>query len=123
MSTIFDIRKLRLPSVSRARLIVGSLILVVAIAAGVVGWRLYDKLTNTTVIAYFQAALALYPGDQVQIMGVRVGAIDKIEPAGDKMKITFHYANRYKVPVIASASILNPTLVASRFIQLDPPYR
>jgi phospholipid/cholesterol/gamma-HCH transport system substrate-binding protein len=122
MSTIFDIRNLRLPSVSRARLIVGSLVLVVAVAAGVVGWRLYEKLTNTTVVAYFQAALALYPGDQVQIMGVRVGAIDKIEPAGDKMKITFHYANRYKVPENASASILNPSLVASRTIQLSPPY-
>ena len=52
-----------------------------------------------------------------------LGAIDKIEPSGDKMKVTFHYANKYKVPANALASILNPTLVASQFIQLDPPYR
>ena len=26
-------------------------------------------------------------------MGAPVGSIDKIEPAGDKMKVTFHYAN------------------------------
>lgn len=38
-------------------------------------------------------------------MGVRVGSIDKIEPAGDKMKITFHYANKYQVPADATASI------------------
>jgi phospholipid/cholesterol/gamma-HCH transport system substrate-binding protein len=55
-------------------------------------------------------------------MGVRVGSIDKIEPAGDKMKITFHYANKYQVPADATASILNPSLVASRTIQLSPPY-
>ena len=55
-------------------------------------------------------------------MGVRVGSIDKIEPAGDKMKVTFHYANKYKVPANATASILNPSLVASRTIQLSPPY-
>ena len=55
-------------------------------------------------------------------MGVRVGSIDTIEPAGDKMKITFHYAKKYKVPGNATASILNPSLVASRTIQLSPPY-
>ncbi len=48
--------------------------------------------------------------------------IDKIEPAGDKMKVTFHYENKYKVPADATASILNPSLVASRTIQLSPPY-
>ena len=55
-------------------------------------------------------------------MGVPVGAIDSIEPAGDKMKVTFHYDNKYKVPANATASILNPSLVASRDIQLSPPY-
>ena len=39
------------------------------------------------------------------------------------MKVTFHYANKYKVPANASAVILNPTLVASRSIQLEPPYK
>lgn len=56
-------------------------------------------------------------------MGLRVGAIDKIEPSGDKMKVTFHYQNKYRVPANASAVILNPTLVASRAIQLEPPYK
>ena len=56
-------------------------------------------------------------------MGIRVGSIDKIEPTGDQMKVTFHYRNKYKVPADASAVVLNPTLVASRSIQLDPPYK
>ena len=38
------------------------------------------------------------------------------------MKVTFHYENKYKVPANATASILNPSLVASRNIQLSPPY-
>src|SRR6202048_1235912 len=81
------------------------------------------KLTTTTRVAYFPDTLALYPGDKVQIMGVKVGAIDAIEPAGDKMRVTFHYDNKYKVPANASAVILNPTLVASRAIQLEPVYK
>ncbi|HXB88929.1 virulence factor Mce family protein [Mycobacterium sp.] len=123
MSTIFDIRNLRLPRVSRASIIIGALAVALALVAALVGIQLYKKLTNNSVVAYFPEANALYSGDDVRIMGVPVGAIDKIEPAGDKMKVTFHYSNKYKVPANASASILNPTLVASRFIQLDPPYK
>jgi phospholipid/cholesterol/gamma-HCH transport system substrate-binding protein len=122
MSTIFDIRSLRLPNISVRVLVVGALVAVFVFIAAVAGVQLYRKLTTTTVVAYFSETLALYPGDRVQIMGVRVGSIDRIEPAGDKMRVTFHYNNKYKVPAKATASILNPSLVASRTIQLSPPY-
>src|SRR5271170_1022706 len=123
MSTIFDIRKLSLPRLSRATLIIGSLVLAGALIAALVGAQLYKKLTNNSVVAYFPETNALYAGDKVVIMGIRVGAIDNIEPVGDKMKVTFHYSNKYKVPANAQAVILNPTLVASRSIQLEPPYK
>src|SRR6201997_4730231 len=104
-------------------MIIGSVVIVLALVVGYFGYQLFQTLTNNTVVAYFPEANALYPGDKVQIMGLPVGAIDKIEPAGDKMKVTFHYENKYKVPANASAVILNPTLVASRAIQLEPVYK
>ena len=55
-------------------------------------------------------------------MGVAAGSVDMVEPAGDRMKVTFHYQSKYKVPANASAIIVNPSLVASRNIQLEPPY-
>ena len=122
MSTIFDIHNLRLPKLSRRAMLIGALVAVLTMVAVVVGVQLYRKLTSTTVVAFFPETLALYPGDKVQIMGVRVGSIDKIEPAGDRMRVTLHYSNKYKVPANATASILNPSLVASRTIQLSPPY-
>ena len=123
MSTISYIRNLRTPRLSRASVIIGALVVALALVVGYVGRQLYDKLTNNSVVAYFPATNALYAGDKVQIMGLRVGAIDKIEPAGDKMKVTFHYENKYRIPANASAVILNPTLVASRAIQLEPAYK
>ncbi|WP_193045131.1 virulence factor Mce family protein [Mycolicibacterium baixiangningiae] len=122
MSTIFNVRNMKMPTLTRASVIIGTLVVVLALVAAFVGWQLYKKLTTNTVVAYFSDTLALYPGDKVQIMGVRVGSIDKIEPAGDKMKVTFSYETKYKVPANATASILNPSLVASRTIQLAPPY-
>src|SRR5271167_1727835 len=121
MSTILNIRNLKLPGVSRTALVVGAVV-VLAIVGGLIGWNVYQKLTTNTVVAYFPDTLALYAGDRVQIMGVKVGSIDAIEPAGDKMKVTFHYDSKFKVPANATASILNPSLVASRDIQLSPPY-
>jgi phospholipid/cholesterol/gamma-HCH transport system substrate-binding protein len=123
MATIFNVRNLKMPSgVSRSAVVIGAVVVVLALVAGIVGWQLYKKLTTTTVTAYFTDTLALYPGDKVQIMGVRVGTIDSIDPAGDKMKVTFHFDSKYQVPANATASILNPSLVASRTIQLAPPY-
>lgn len=105
------------------RRVITTLAITAALVAGYLGWQLYQKMSNNTVVAYLPSAIALYSGDKVQIMGVRVGSIDSIEPAGDKMKVTFHYATKYKVPANASAVIVNPTLVASRSIQLEPPYK
>src|SRR6476469_2268282 len=122
MSTIFNVRNLKLPALSKTSVIVGTVIVIVALIAAFVGWHLFKKLTTNTVVAEFPQTLALYPGDKVQIMGVRVGQIDTIEPAGDKTRVTFHYDSKYKVPANATASILNPSLVASRNIQLSPPY-
>ncbi|WP_197383288.1 virulence factor Mce family protein [Mycolicibacterium mengxianglii] len=122
MSTIFNVRNMKIPRVSRITVIIGALLLVLGLVGAVAGWQLYKKLTYNTVVAYFPEALALYPGDKVQIMGVKVGTIDSIDPAGDRMKVTFSYENKYKVPADVTASILNPSLVASRTIQLAPAY-
>ncbi|MGH3555928.1 MAG: MCE family protein [Mycobacterium sp.] len=120
MSTNLDVSRqegLRLKPVAVAAL-VAALVLLGAVAAQ----HLYQKLTTITIVAYFAQAHALYPGDEVTIMGVAAGSVDKVEPAGDKMKVTFHYRNIYKVPDNANPVIVNPTLVASRTIQLEPPY-
>src|SRR4051812_906181 len=122
MSTIFNIRNMRLPALSRASVIIGTVVVILGLVAAGVAWQVYKKLTTNTVVAYFPQTLALYAGDKVQIMGVRVGSIDSIEPAGDKMKVTFTYSSKYKVPANVTASVLNPSLVASRTIQLAPPY-
>lgn len=112
----------RLGKLSRGSAIVGALIVILAVIAALVGWNLYEKATTKRVTAYFSNALALYPGDKVQIMGVPVGKVESIEPAGDQMKIVLSYASKYDVPANATASIINPTVVASRTVQLDPAY-
>lgn len=77
---------------------------------------------KTEVTAYFDNSNGIYPGDDVMILGVQVGTIDKIEPQPRRAKITFHVDDKYKVPAQANAVIISPTLVTARAIQLTPAY-
>ncbi len=79
-------------------------------------------IDRTNVVGYFDNSNGIFVGDDVRILGVPVGKIDKIEPQPDRVKITFWYDSKYKVPADAKAVILSPTLVTARAIQLTPAY-
>jgi len=61
-------------------------------------------------------------GDEVRIVGVPVGEIERIDPEPQRVKISFWLDDQHKVPADAKAVILSPTLVTSRAIQLTPAY-
>jgi phospholipid/cholesterol/gamma-HCH transport system substrate-binding protein len=97
--------------------------LVVLLVAGVVVlMRTTDTINRHNVVAYFENSNGIYVGDDVRILGVNVGKITAIEPQPDRVKISFWYEDKYKVPADANAAVLSPTLVTSRAIQLTPVY-
>ena len=74
------------------------------------------------VVAYFDNSNGLFNGDEVRILGVPVGRIERIEPQAEQVKITFWIDDKYQVPADATAAIISPQLVTSRAIQLTPAY-
>jgi phospholipid/cholesterol/gamma-HCH transport system substrate-binding protein len=79
-------------------------------------------VNRKNVVAYFANSNGIFVGDDVRILGVAVGRIAKIEPEPQRVKISFWYDSKYKVPADAKAAILSPALVTSRAIQLTPVY-
>jgi phospholipid/cholesterol/gamma-HCH transport system substrate-binding protein len=77
---------------------------------------------RTHVVAYFDNSNGIFTGDEVRILGVPVGKIDRIDPEPDQVKISLWVDDKYKVPVDAKAAILSPSLVTARAIQLTPAY-
>lgn len=75
-----------------------------------------------TVVGYFANSNGIFVGDEVRILGVPVGKIDRIEPQTKQVKITFSYDGKYRVPAEAKAVILSPAIVTARIIQLTPAY-
>lgn len=96
--------------------------LVLLLVGGVVAIRAVDGVKRTKVVGYFANSNGVFVGDEVRVLGIEVGSIDKIEPQGNRVKISFWYDSAYKVPANANAVILSPGLVSARAIQLTPVY-
>ena len=79
-------------------------------------------LRPKTITAYFTAATAVYPGDDVRVAGVKVGSIAAIEPAGTQAKMTLDVDRDVPIPADAKAVIVAQNLVAARYVQLAPAY-
>ena len=109
--------KLRNPRVALA--VVLSLTLIAGLVLAV---RFYSQASRTEVVGYFENSTALFPGDDVRILGVTVGRVEKVEAQPDGVKISFWFDRKYKVPAEAKAAILSPMLVTGRAIQLTPVY-
>ena len=92
------------------------------LAGGVVLLRSGGAMNRTNVVAYFDNSNGIFVGDDVRILGVNVGRIDKIEPEFDRVKISFWYDGTQKVPADVKAAILSPALVTGRALQLTPVY-
>jgi len=75
-----------------------------------------------TLVADFKVANSLYKGNEVRMMGVPIGRIESIEPAGDHVRVTLTYDSDVKVPADAKAVVVSPSIVGDRFVQLGPAY-
>ena len=73
----------------------------------------------TRLTIEFTRTVGLYTGSSVRMLGVSVGTIDKITPAGDRVKVDVTVDSGVRVPADATATIVPPSLVADRYIQVD----
>ncbi|WP_431233034.1 MCE family protein [Mycolicibacterium psychrotolerans] len=104
------------------RLALAAVLVLILVAGLVFAVRAYNQANETHVVGYFENSTALFPGDDVRILGVPVGRVEKVEPQPDGVKISFWFDRKYKVPADAKAAILSPMLVTGRAIQLTPVY-
>jgi virulence factor Mce-like protein len=99
-----------------------SLVGTLVVASLFVAVKLWRDVEKNTYTAYFTEANGLFVGDEIRILGVAVGVVDKIEPQPTSSRVTFSVDKQYSVPADARAAILSPSLVTPRAIQLVPAY-
>lgn len=97
------------------------LVLVVLLVAA--GFTLFgggepDKRLTT----FFPRTVSLYEGSDVRVLGVPVGRVESITPAGTQVKVVMTYDPEVDVPATAQAVIISPAIVGDRYVQLTPAY-
>ncbi|PRH75737.1 ABC transporter substrate-binding protein, partial [Streptomyces solincola] len=97
----------------------GLLLVAVAAASGVTA---LDRSGDTRVTALFARATGVYEGNDLRVLGVRVGTVEEIRPRGAQVEVVLRIEDDVALPADARAVIVAPSLVADRYVQLTPAY-
>jgi phospholipid/cholesterol/gamma-HCH transport system substrate-binding protein len=85
-------------------------------------WWVFLRPAPTRVAAYFTAAVGVYEGSDVRVLGVRVGRVAGVRPEGGSVRVDLELDHGVEVPADARAVVVSPNIVADRYVQLTPAY-
>ncbi len=101
--------------------VVGGLLLV-AVMGGAFWWYVSGRGDQTHFKAMFTESVGVYPGSDVDILGVAVGTVDDVIPRGTEVEVDMHLNHGVSVAADTRAVIISPSLVSDRYVQLTGVY-
>lgn len=104
---------------SRRLRLVAAFLLVLGLTGCVPSNPLDEKITVT---AYFPDSAGLFVGNDVGILGVPVGEITDIEPAGVEVRVTMSVDADRAIPADAGAAVVARSVATDRYVELTPVY-
>ena len=108
-------------TVSRTSITIAVVVAVFAAGLGLVISSLGGPATRP-ISARFTEAPGLYHGNNVDILGIKVGTVTAIRPGPGYVTVDMQVDRSVKLPADASAVLMAPMVVSDRFIQLGPAY-
>lgn len=85
------------------RMLAVACVLALAATAGV--WWLFSG-SERRITAYFDAAVGVYPGGDVRILGVAVGTVDEVRPNGKTVRVDMSLDRDVDVPAEDRKSVV-----------------
>lgn len=76
----------------------------------------------TRITAEFKDSAGLFVGNDVGVLGVPVGKITSIEPAGQVVKVKLEVDADVSIPASAGAAVVARSVATDRYIELTPVY-
>lgn len=98
-----------------------ALVLLVAVG-GLAGRSALQEHRSTRVVVELSSAVGLYPGSDVQVLGVSVGHVVELEPQSDRVRVTLRLDPGRQVAADTAAVLVAPTVVSDRYVQLTEPW-
>ena len=76
----------------------------------------------TTVTARFADSAGLFEGNDVGVLGVRVGEVTSITPRGDHVDVALRIDPGVKIPADAGAVVVSRSVATDRYVEMTPVY-
>lgn len=92
------------------------------LVAGAFGVRSLLRTEPVRFTAMFESTVGLYPGSDVQVLGVPVGRVTEVSAEGEAVRVTMELDPDQAVAADTKAVIVAPTMVSDRFVQLSEPW-
>ncbi|AHH18072.1 Mce family protein MceD [Nocardia nova SH22a] len=112
----------RTAATARRRWTIRVLAALIVVALAATGYHFVQQARFTTVTAHFTATNGLYPGDEVRVVGVKVGTVASIDNEGTTLKVRMRIPRSLRLPADVKAVVMAQSLVAARFVQLTPAW-
>jgi phospholipid/cholesterol/gamma-HCH transport system substrate-binding protein len=77
---------------------------------------------STKITADFENIAGMYEGNEIMVLGLAVGTVDKIVPKGTYVEVHMTIDAGVKIPKDAIAAIISPSIVTDRHIEVSPPF-
>lgn len=107
-------------STSRRRLVIGLVAALLVAAAW--GTSALVRTEPVRFTAMFDSTVGLYPGSEVQMLGVPVGTVTAVEPIGAEVRVSMELDPDQPASADTAAVVIAPTMVSDRFVQLTSPW-
>jgi virulence factor Mce-like protein len=106
---------------TRARRRLGRVV-AIAVVLGVVTagalWWVFGGDDHKRITAYFSRAVGVYAGSDVQVLGVKVGAVESVTPRGNRVEVVFTLDREVGIAPDTGAVVIAPSVVSDRYVQL-----
>jgi phospholipid/cholesterol/gamma-HCH transport system substrate-binding protein len=107
------------PVAKALRFTVAGAVLVAAVVAGV---EVTKGTPTYPVNVVYSSAPGLFTGAAVDVLGVKVGTVTNVVNAGNQVDVTLAVDQGTKIPSTAFASLVQPQLLGSPDVDLNPGY-
>lgn len=77
---------------------------------------------SLTIQVQLETSSGLFVGNDVGVLGVRVGEVTDIAPQGDHVLVTLEVDGDVKVPEGAGAVVVSRSMATDRYVELTPVY-
>lgn len=75
------------------------------------------------ISAVFPDSIGLYLGNDVSVLGIKVGSVVAVHPEGTRVVVDMAVDSDVKLPADVGAVTLSPSVVTDRRVELTPVYR